>query len=74
MLLVGDSGVGKSALLVRFTLDQFHEQNQPTIGERAGNDGHDNAKRPCAVQRLQHALQTVWSPLCSRIHAERSEI
>ena len=33
VLLVGDSGVGKSALLVRFTLDQFHAQNQPTIGE-----------------------------------------
>mmetsp|Transcript_5928 Transcript_5928/g.6779 ORF Transcript_5928/g.6779 Transcript_5928/m.6779 type:complete len:207 (-) Transcript_5928:1060-1680(-) len=32
LLLVGDSGVGKSSLLLRFTDDNFKEDNAPTIG------------------------------------------
>eukprot|EP00891_Asterochloris_glomerata_P005940 jgi/Astpho2/5940/fgenesh1_pm.00080_%23_29_t len=32
ILLVGDSGVGKSSLLMRFTADQYEEQSVPTIG------------------------------------------
>ena len=34
ILLVGDSGVGKSSLLLRFTEDQFDESSIPTIGTR----------------------------------------
>lgn len=33
ILLVGDSGVGKSSLLMRFTAGQFEESSVPTIGE-----------------------------------------
>lgn len=33
ILLVGDSGVGKSSLLLRFTTDEFDESTSPTIGE-----------------------------------------
>lgn len=33
ILLVGDSGVGKSSLLMRFTADQFEESSVPTIGK-----------------------------------------
>lgn len=32
ILLVGDSGVGKSSLLMRFTADQFEDSSAPTIG------------------------------------------
>ena len=32
LLLVGDSGVGKSSLLLRFTTDEFDESTSPTIG------------------------------------------
>ena len=32
VLLVGDSGVGKSSLLLRFTTDEFAESTSPTIG------------------------------------------
>lgn len=32
VLLVGDSGVGKSSILLRFTTDQFDEQQLATIG------------------------------------------
>lgn len=32
ILLVGDSGVGKSSLLVRFTENQFQDATAPTIG------------------------------------------
>ena len=32
VLLVGDSGVGKSSLLMRFTADAFDESSAPTIG------------------------------------------
>lgn len=32
MLLVGDSGVGKSCLLTRFTQDRFDDNQTSTIG------------------------------------------
>lgn len=35
ILLVGDSGVGKSSLLMRFTADQFEESSVPTIGKHS---------------------------------------
>ena len=35
ILLVGDSGVGKSSLLMRFTAGQFEESSVPTIGKDA---------------------------------------
>lgn len=31
-LLVGDSGVGKSSILLRFTADEFDDQQLSTIG------------------------------------------
>lgn len=33
ILLVGDSGVGKSCLLMRFTADRFDDVTTSTIGE-----------------------------------------
>lgn len=32
LLIIGDSGVGKSSLLFRFADDNFHETHMPTIG------------------------------------------
>jgi Ras-related protein Rab-18 len=32
LLLIGDSGVGKSSMLIRFTDDTFDDQCQSTIG------------------------------------------
>ena len=32
LLLIGDSGVGKSSLLLRFTEDKYDEQQLSTIG------------------------------------------
>ena len=32
VLLIGNSGVGKSSLLVRFADDVFHDNFMPTIG------------------------------------------
>ena len=34
VLLVGDSGVGKSSLLLRFTSNEFDEASVPTIGKQ----------------------------------------
>ena len=36
VLLVGDSGVGKSSLLLRFTSNEFEEASVPTIGKMMG--------------------------------------
>lgn len=33
LLLIGDSGVGKSSLLLRFTEDKYDEQQLSTIGQ-----------------------------------------
>ena len=33
VLLVGDSSVGKSSLLMRFTADQYDDHTTPTIGK-----------------------------------------
>ena len=32
LLLVGDSGVGKTAILLSFTADGFSDREKPTIG------------------------------------------
>lgn len=36
LLLIGDSGVGKTCLLCRFTDNEFHPSHISTIGKRAG--------------------------------------
>ena len=46
ILLVGDSGVGKSSLLMRFTADQFEESSVPTIGK----DLHMRSQVDCQKQ------------------------
>ena len=33
LMLLGDAGVGKSAILTQYTDDKFHEGYEPTIGE-----------------------------------------
>lgn len=32
VIVVGDSGVGKSSILLRFVNDEFNEFNEPTLG------------------------------------------
>lgn len=32
VIVVGDSGVGKSSLLLRFVNDEFNEFHEPTLG------------------------------------------
>lgn len=32
VIVVGDSGVGKSSILLRFVNDEFNEFNDPTLG------------------------------------------
>jgi GTPase SAR1 family protein len=39
LLLIGDSGVGKSSLLLRFTADSF-EDLSPTIGDLFDSGSH----------------------------------
>ena len=38
LLLIGDSGVGKSSILIRFTDDKFEDEHLVTIG--TGEIGH----------------------------------
>jgi GTPase SAR1 family protein len=32
LIAVGDSGVGKTSILTRFTYEKFNEYNEPTLG------------------------------------------
>ena len=59
ILLVGDSGVGKSSLLMRFTAGQFEESSVPTIGKDAVP-----AVGTCGPHRGQGSL----SPLTVQVH------
>ena len=52
VLLVGDTAVGKSCLLMRFTADKFEEETASTIGAR-----HAPPTRPPARRSLQRAAQ-----------------
>lgn len=39
LVLLGDTAVGKSCLVVRFVRDEFFEYQEPTIGGRVGEGG-----------------------------------
>ena len=65
MVLIGDSGVGKSNLLSRFTRNEFCLESKSTIGV-------EFATRSIQVRRLQEALQSIatsWRPE-HHLHAE----
>eukprot|EP00923_Selenidium_pygospionis_P057883 GHVN01101448.1.p1 GENE.GHVN01101448.1~~GHVN01101448.1.p1 ORF type:complete len:100 (+),score=2.33 GHVN01101448.1:158-457(+) len=72
IVLIGDSGVGKSNLLSRFTRDEFNLESKPTIGvEFATKSVQAEGKiikaqiwdtgRNCPIQKstLIHAFQLV---------------
>ena len=46
ILLVGDSGVGKSSLLLRFTSGEFEEASVPTIGKEKGRRARERETQP----------------------------
>lgn len=54
ILLVGDSGVGKSCLLMRFTTDRFSDDTASTIGESpsgcTGRQGQEELVWSCEVE------------------------
>jgi len=62
LVLLGDSAVGKSCLVVRFVRDEFFEFQEPTIGGADRYKHHHTASRltdcfllsplsPCHIQR-----------------------
>ena len=50
MLLIGNSGVGKSCLLLRFADDQFQENFMPTIGVDFKIRTIDSDDKVCKLQ------------------------
>ncbi len=46
VLLVGDSNVGKSSLLLRFTADTFEDSVAPTIGGHLLRGANENGVHP----------------------------
>lgn len=59
LVLLGDTAVGKSCLVVRFVRDEFFEFQEPTIGGRTGLHRPlpllpaAHGRRPCR-SRLSH--------------------
>jgi len=54
LVLLGDTAVGKSCLVVRFVRDEFFEFQEPTIGDCSCN---------CGVSQLAGVSQSPWSLL-----------
>jgi hypothetical protein len=65
VVVVGDSGVGKTNLLTRFCKNEFCQSSKPTIGKRAGrpNPSADRCSRlPCCAPVNCLALRPqAWS-------------
>jgi hypothetical protein len=57
VLLVGDSAVGKSCLLMRFTADRFDEVTTSTIGMAAGRSGHRCTSRSSSSSVPQGSMR-----------------
>ena len=58
ILLIGDSGTGKSSLLLRFTDDQFlAEEMSATIGV----DFKVRVEIPCRVSSVMAAILRLWN-------------
>lgn len=71
LVLLGDTAVGKSCLVVRFVRDEFFEYQEPTIG---GERGGGHAERKCchadARQRprsLSSEFGVAWEFASSRV-------
>ena len=78
IVLIGDSGVGKSNLLSRFTRDEFNLESKTTIGvEFATKSVTTNGKvikaqiwdtagedTPCVSTEMTFVLQTLSLSLC----------
>ena len=60
LLVIGDSGTGKSSLLMRFTDDKFDEDQGPTIG--CGRPA-DAIASPFAPPALRHGDAALQHPL-----------
>lgn len=59
VLLVGDSGVGKSSLLMRFTADAFDASSAPTIGTDPSAQSEYRHYRPCIPVTVSRAARHV---------------
>ena len=60
VVVIGDSGVGKSNLLSRFTRDEFNLESKSTIGV-------EFATRSVSIEgKVRHCNSRIISPACAR--------
>lgn len=53
IVVIGDSGVGKSNLLTRFTQNKFSKDSKPTIGVEFGTKNIEHDKKVIKGKLLQ---------------------
>ncbi len=60
VIVVGDSGVGKSSILLRFVNDEFNEFNDPTLGAAFLSKVHNYGSNQSVRLQVLSTITQMW--------------